>query len=79
MAGNVAEWVEDYYAADGYDDLPADAPVRVVPRKNDTSGWRAVRGGSWIDLPLAGHTYSRSGAPAQTRSPFIGFRCARDA
>ena len=77
MAGNVAEWVVDYYGAAGYADLPEDSPVRRVPHETDTR--RVVRGGSWLDLPLAGRTYSRSAARPGTRSPLVGFRCARDA
>ena len=77
MAGNVAEWVLDYYSAGGYADLPRDAPVRRVPIDRDTR--RVVRGGSWLDLRLAGRTYARSAAPPTVRSPLIGFRCARDA
>src|SRR5690606_31369720 len=35
MAGNVAEWVLDYYYPFGYSDLPLDAPVRRVPHESD--------------------------------------------
>jgi formylglycine-generating enzyme len=77
MAGNVAEWVVDYFSHEGYRDLPLDSPVRTVPAGADHR--RAVRGGSWLDLPLAGHPYARSAARPSARSPTIGFRCARDA
>ncbi len=77
MAGNVAEWVADYFSQDGYADLPLDSPERTVPQGADHR--RVVRGGSWLDLPLAGHPYARSASRPGTRSYLIGFRCARDA
>jgi formylglycine-generating enzyme required for sulfatase activity len=78
MAGNVAEWVLDYYDPFGYGELPADAPVRRSPASTSDAR-RVVRGGSFLDLPLAGRTYARSAALPGTRSLQIGFRCARDA
>jgi formylglycine-generating enzyme required for sulfatase activity len=78
MAGNVAEWVLDYYDPFGYGSLPVDAPVRRSP-SSTTESRRVVRGGSFLDLPLAGRTYARSAAPPGIRSLQIGFRCARDA
>ena len=77
MAGNVAEWVQDYFSSEGYRDLPLDSPVRKVPPGADHR--RVVRGGSWLDLVIAGHPYARSASRPSTRAPLIGFRCARDA
>jgi formylglycine-generating enzyme required for sulfatase activity len=77
MAGNAAEWVVDYFSNEGYAGLPLDSPVRNVPQGADHR--RVVRGGSWLDLVLAGHPYARSAARPSARSPLIGFRCARDA
>jgi formylglycine-generating enzyme required for sulfatase activity len=76
MAGNVAEWVVDFYSPAGYGDLPRDTPVRRVPIDRDSR--RVVRGGSWLDLRLSGRTYARSAHSPSVRSPLIGFRCARD-
>ncbi len=75
MAGNLAEWVLDYYSPSGYADLPRDTPVRRVPVDRDSR--RVVRGGSWLDLRLSGRTYARSAHNPAVRSPLIGFRCAR--
>ncbi|HEU5055194.1 MAG TPA: formylglycine-generating enzyme family protein [Kofleriaceae bacterium] len=75
MAGNVAEWVFDYYSPTGYADLPRDAPVRRVAVDRDSR--RVVRGGSWLDLRLSGRAYARSAHNPAVRSPLIGFRCAR--
>lgn len=77
MAGNAAEWVADYFSNEGYRDLPLDSPERKVPDGADHR--RVIRGGSWLDLAPAGHPYARSAAKPSTRSPLIGFRCARDA
>ncbi len=74
MAGNVREWVLDYYAP-RLDDLPDVAPVRAAPMLRQAD--RVIRGGSW-NLPLfASRTYFRDYAAAQTRSPDLGFRCAQ--
>jgi len=77
MAGNASEWVADYFSHSGYRDLPLDSPERKVPDGADHR--RVVRGGSWLDLVLAGHPYARSASKPSARSPLVGFRCARDA
>ena len=38
---------------------------------------RVVRGGSWRQPRLFQRTTSRDGLPPETRSPEVGFRCAR--
>ena len=76
MAGNVAEWVYDYYHSDGYDGLAAVNPVREVPDPSAV-GARTIRGGSWAEPRFYGRTYYRLPAAPDNRSPSIGFRCAR--
>ena len=72
MAGNVAEWVRDWFGFDYYS---------VTPERNPpgpSSGrYRGVRGGSWKSKPTMLRTATRSGAPPDQRSPSIGFRCAK--
>lgn len=72
MAGNVAEWVQDWFGFDYYS---------VTPERNPpgpSSGrYRGVRGGSWKSKPTMLRTATRSGAPPDQRSPTIGFRCAK--
>lgn len=74
MAGNVSEWVADWYAADYYATSPADNP------QGPQDGWgRVVRGSSWysdwVELP----TYYRSGTGATSTTNGRGFRCASSA
>ena len=75
MAGNVSEWVQDYFSYTGYDGLPRANPVRRRPNGHDLRG---VRGGSWAEPKYFGHTYFRTGAEPGSRSASRGFRCARD-
>jgi formylglycine-generating enzyme required for sulfatase activity len=75
MVGNVWEWTSDWYGRDYY----AVSPERN-PSGPDTGLYRALRGGSWFDVPPLFLTTSyRSWARQSERSPTIGFRCARDA
>ncbi|MDE3018966.1 MAG: SUMF1/EgtB/PvdO family nonheme iron enzyme [Nitrospirota bacterium] len=72
MAGNVAEWVQDWFGFDYYS---------VIPERNppgpSTGRYRGVRGGSWKSKPAMLRAATRSGAPPDQRSPSIGFRCAK--
>ena len=72
MAGNVAEWVNDWFGFDYY----AYMPERNPP--GPTSGrYKSLRGGSWKSRPIMLRTATRSGAPADQRSATVGFRCAK--
>jgi formylglycine-generating enzyme required for sulfatase activity len=81
MAGNVREWVTDYYAESGYADLPSINPVRNVAKLDRT---RVVRGGSWLTPRFLGLTFIKHGGTIQrglkerSRSIDVGFRCAMD-
>lgn len=72
MAGNVMEWVEDWYAVDYYSRSP-----RRDPSGPETGQFKVVRGGSWSDLPKYMLTYGRFKLPPATRNSYVGFRCAR--
>jgi iron(II)-dependent oxidoreductase len=72
MAGNVAEWVQDWFGSDYY----ASMPERNPP--GPTSGrYKSVRGGSWKSHPVMLRTATRGGAAPDQRSATIGFRCAQ--
>lgn len=76
MAGNVSEWVADYFSAEGYKGLPDANPVRDTPLNNEKT--RAVRGGSWMTPRTLMLSYLREGAAADERSNLRGFRCAKN-
>jgi iron(II)-dependent oxidoreductase len=72
MAGNVAEWVQDWFGFDYY----AYMPERNPP--GPTSGrYKSVRGGSWKSNQIMLRTATRGGSAPDQRSATIGFRCAK--
>ncbi|BFU95199.1 MAG: hypothetical protein NTNFB02_19210 [Nitrospira sp.] len=72
MAGNAAEWVEDWYGIDYYATMPD-----RNPQGPSVGRYRVVRGGSWkSSLPLL-RSATRSGSAPDRRAATIGFRCAR--
>ena len=74
MAGNIGEWVQDWFGLDYY----AYIPERNPP--GPTSGrYKVVRGGSWKSKPNMLRSATRGGAAPDQRSPTIGFRCAASA
>lgn len=74
MAGNVAEWVADWYDRDYY----KSAPDRN-PKGPDSGTHRAFRGGGWIDSTPTVRAAQRNGSPPETKMNWLGFRCAREA
>jgi formylglycine-generating enzyme len=88
MAGNVHEWVSDWYSEclRGCDNECGDACFGRNPRgpcggaeQCPGHGLKSVRGGSW-HWPLAhARAQARRGSGAPNRGPHrFGFRCARD-
>ncbi|OQW32646.1 MAG: hypothetical protein A4E19_04585 [Nitrospira sp. SG-bin1] len=71
MAGNAAEWVEDWFGIDYYVVMP-----ERNPRGVGHSRYKVVRGGSWKSAPPLLRTATRSGASPEQRTATIGFRCA---
>jgi formylglycine-generating enzyme required for sulfatase activity len=75
MAGNVAEWVADWFSDTYYANPPASNPLGPA-----SGEYRVWRGGSWANTSSDWiHTYSRTGNPPVDASSGLGFRCARDA
>jgi formylglycine-generating enzyme required for sulfatase activity len=72
LAGNVREWVNDWYAADYYKTAP-----KQDPQGPNSGTERVVRGGSYRSDAAALLGWARDHATPDTVSPTIGFRCAR--
>lgn len=72
MAGNIAEWVQDWFGFDYYAYMPERNPSGPA-----TGRYKGVRGGSWKSNRNMLRTATRGGAPPDQRSATIGFRCAR--
>lgn len=74
LAGNVEEWVSDYYD----DRYPAETPGAVVdPRGPRVGTAHVLRGGAWTSPRSGIRTTARSWASAIEQGPTVGFRCAK--
>jgi formylglycine-generating enzyme required for sulfatase activity len=74
MAGNVKEWVDDWFDREYYND-----PNNHINPKGQIGGeYKVLRGGSWRDL--TGFIYSsfRNNAYPDSRLDDYGFRCAKN-
>ncbi len=72
MAGNVSEWVNDWYAEDYYGSAPPHNPSG--PEHGES---RVIRGGCWWCLPETLHVTWRRGGFPDGADYTTGFRCVR--
>lgn len=74
LAGNVSEWVADYYRP--YEQGGGGASAASLPGRSSVRG---IRGGSYQSGQAWVRGSARSYAPPSDRSETTGFRCARSA
>ncbi len=72
MAGNVAEWVADWFDPEYYRWGPSDNPTGPELGQD-----RVFRGGSWNEDPEVARSAGRGAHAPDHRSYLIGLRCAK--
>lgn len=78
MAGNVAEWVADWYSETYYRQQASLPQPILSPAGPPTGVFKVVRGGSWPDVPFFARAVHRQSQEPEAQTVWIGFRCAAD-
>jgi formylglycine-generating enzyme required for sulfatase activity len=74
LAGNAAEWVQDWYNPNYYTTAPVSDP-----QGPERGAIKAMRGGSWLKPAISLRTADRDWGTMDSHPSGTGFRCARDA
>jgi formylglycine-generating enzyme required for sulfatase activity len=72
MAGNVQEWVDDWYSSTYYASSPTTNPPGPL-----SGSRRVIRGGYWDILPVLSRASTRGGYEPNVPVGWVGFRVAR--
>ncbi len=72
LAGNVWEWVEDWFDREFYNRSPAVDPVNSTPADR-----KVIRGGGWGHNAWGLRSTLRHADPPDIGLSMVGFRCAR--
>ena len=76
LAGNVSEWVADWYMEPYYVQPGSGGPNPLGPQ---TGEQRVIRGGSWFRYPINLRTVTRSSREPTYTANDVGFRCVMPA
>ena len=77
MAGNVAEWVSDWYSERYYEEQ-AGLGVSLNPKGPVAGQQKVLRGGSWNSVPFFSRSVHRQSEDPKAFQRWVGFRCVEN-
>jgi formylglycine-generating enzyme required for sulfatase activity len=82
MAGNAAEWTASAFPEDKKDKRFSEDFRRLLKGNPFSDNWYVIKGGHFSPTPQLDfffRTYMRRPLPEDVPSPYVGFRCVKDA